>query len=302
MRTTNLIIITTILLLTTVITSCAPGQEITHDGLKVTVSILPEKYFVERVGGEYVSVNVMVGPGDSPHTYEPKSNQMTALSESDLYFSIGVDFEEAWMERISAANTDMQVIDISSSLEKMPMASGHQHGEEETSSESAEETGTLDPHVWTSPENVKAMSETIYKALVEADPAHQNDYQVNLENFLQDIDKLEDEIKTGLGNIQSNKFIVFHPSWGYFARDFGLEQIPIEIEGSEPSAQELAGIIEEAAEENAQVIFAQPEFSTKTAEYIANEINGRVILISPLEENWLENLQKVANSFAEALN
>jgi zinc transport system substrate-binding protein len=309
MRMKNLKIISIILLLATAITSCASGQEATSDGLQVTVSIVPEKYFVERVGGEHVAVNVMVGPGESPHTYEPKTSQMTALSESNLYFSIGVEFEDAWMERIAAANSDMEIIDISANLDKMAMTSEHHHEGEESSEEAHEEEheeehheeGNLDPHVWTSPENAKVMSETIYEALAEADPAHADEFQANLESFIEDIDKLEAEIESGLANIESTKFIVFHPAWGYFARDFGLEQIAIEIEGSEPSAQELAGIIDEAIEEDAQVVFAQPEFSTKTAEYIASEINGRVILISPLAENWLENLQIVADSFAEAL-
>ena len=155
--------------------------------------------------------------------------------------------------------------------------------------------------MWTSPENVKVMSETIYQTLSEIDPAHEADYAANLANFQQDIDDLEDEIEANLEGITSNKFIVFHPAWAYFARDFGLEQIAIEIEGSEPSAQELAGIIDEAKEENIQVVFGQPEFSTKTADYIAEEINGQVILISPLAEDWLENLRGVGTTFGEVL-
>ena len=266
----------------------------------VTVSILPEKYFVERIGGESVSVNVMVGPGDSPHTYEPKSDQMTALSHSALYFAIGVDFENAWMDRIAAANPGMKIVDVSAGLEKIPMTSHHHAGE--TAAAGSADTGELDPHVWTSPENVKAIAKTIYQALAESDPAHQAEYQTNLDAFLQDIDGLESDIQASLTNISSNTFIVFHPSWGYFARDFGLEQIPIEIQGSEPSAQELAGIIDEAKAENAKVIFGQPEFSSRTADYIAREINGQVILIDPLAEDWLENLRGVAKTFAQVLN
>lgn len=278
-------------------------EQTSNEQVNVTVSIVPEKYFVERVGGEYVTVNIMVGPGESPHTYEPKAEQMTALSESALYFSIGVEFDNVWMEKIAATNPDMQIVNLSANLEKIPMASSHDHeGEEaEESAEETEEEGSLDPHVWTSPENAKVMAETICQKLSEVDPAHETDYQANLATFQQDIDELEDEIEASLQGITSNKFMVFHPAWGYFARDFGLEQIAIEIEGSEPSAQELAGIIDEAKEENIQVVFAQPEFSTKTADYIAEEINGQVILISPLSEDWLENLRNVGSTFAEVL-
>ena len=262
-------------------------EQASDEPVNVTVSIVPEKYFVERVGGEHVNVNIMVEPGNSPATYEPQTSQMTALSEADLYFSISVPFEKSWMEKIAAANTEMQVVDISANLEKLSMSSS--------------KSGTLDPHVWTSPENVKVMSETIYQTLSEIDPAHEAEYAANLATFQQDIDDLEDEIEANLEGITSNKFIVFHPAWAYFARDFGLEQIAIEIEGSEPSAQELASIIDEAKEENIQVVFGQPEFSTKTADYIAEEINGQVILISPLAENWLENLRGVGTTFGEVL-
>jgi zinc transport system substrate-binding protein len=290
------------LLLAGMLAACAPAEKAASDQLNVTVSILPEKYFVERIGGDAVAVNVMVGPGDSPHTYEPKTDQMTALSKSALFFTIGVEYETAWMDRFTAANPDMQIIDLSAKLEKIPMVAHHHHEEgEHAGEEEDEEEGGLDPHVWTSPENVKSMSQTIYETLAAADPNHQAEYQANLETFIKDIDQLEADIRANLSGIDSAKFIVFHPSWGYFARDFGLEQVAIEIEGSEPSAQELATIIDEAKEENAKVIFGQPEFSTKTAEYIAQEVNGKVLLIDPLAENWLENLRAVSGTFGEVL-
>jgi len=289
------------LLLAGMLAACAPTEKAASDQLNITVSILPEKYFVERIGGDAVAVNVMVGPGDSPHTYEPKTDQMTALSKSALFFTIGVEYETAWMDRFTAANPDMQIIDLSAKLEKIPMVAHHHHGEGEHAGEEEEEEGGLDPHVWTSPENVKSMSQTIYETLAAADPDHESDFKANLDSFINDIDQLETDIRANLSRIDSTKFIVFHPSWGYFARDFGLEQVPIEIEGSEPSAQELATIIDEAKEENAKVIFGQPEFSTKTAEYIAQEVNGKVLLIDPLAENWLENLRAVSGTFGEVL-
>ncbi|MBU1932167.1 zinc ABC transporter substrate-binding protein [Patescibacteria group bacterium] len=293
-----------ILLMAVLASACspaAPAAADTNSQMNVTVSIIPEKYFVERIGGDLVNVNVMVGPGDSPHTYEPKADQMTALSQSAVYFSIGVEFESAWMERMAAANPEMQIVDISANLEKVPMTAHHHHEGEGEESEAEEEEGGLDPHVWTSPENAKMMSQTIFETLAAIDPAHQAEYQANLDGFVKDIDALEDEINANLSGLAANKFIVFHPAWGYFARDFGLEQIAIEIEGSEPSAQELAAIIDEAKEENVQVVFGQPEFSTKTAEYIAAEIGGQVILISPLAEDWLENLRAVSATFGEVL-
>jgi zinc transport system substrate-binding protein len=293
--------ILSILLLGVLAISCASSPSTSSEQVNVTVSIVPQKYFVKRVGGEHVNVNIMVGPGDSPHTYEPKAEQMTALSDADVYFSIGVEFENAWMDRIRDANSEMLIVDLSSNLEKIQMASHHHEHEEDEESPDHEEEGTLDPHVWTSPVNAGLMAETIYETLADIDPDNETDYKANLEAFQKDISELNTEIKTTLEGLDSNRFMVFHPSWGYFARDFGLEQIPVEIEGSEPSAQELAGIIDEAKEENVKVIFGQPEFSTKTVDYIADEINGEVILISPLAEDWLENLRGVGNTFANVL-
>jgi len=289
MKITNPTKLSLILLIGILLFSCSPSTSQSSDKLNVTVSILPEKYFVERIGGEYVSVNVMVGPGDSPHTYEPKPEQMISLSESSLYFRIGVEFEEAWMERITAANPQMKVVDISAGITKIPSV---EEGEE----------GKMDPHVWTSPKNVEIIAENIFQSLVQADPIHEKTYQANLDIFLQDISDLDQEIQTALGNVQNNKFMVFHPGWGYFARDYGLEQIAIEIGGSEPSAQELASLISQAKEDNIRVVFGQPQFSTKTADYIAQEIKGKVILIDNLAENWLDNMRTVAQTFAEVLN
>jgi zinc transport system substrate-binding protein len=272
--------------------------------LHVMVSILPQKYFVERVGGEYVDVGVMVEPGASPATYEPKPAQLKALSSAVAYFSIGVPFENAWLDKIAGANQEMMMVDTIAGVERMPMGA-HQHHDEEGDEEEAEgeqAEGVLDPHVWLSPELVKVQSQAIYEALIELDPAHEAEYKANLDAFIVDVDALEADIRETLSGRKSDKFMVFHPSWGYFARDFGLEQIPVEVGGQEPSAQELAHLIEEAKEEGIQVVFAQPEFSTRDAETIAQEIGGEVLLISPLAPDWLENMRQVAQAFADVLN
>jgi len=248
--------------------------------LNVTVSILPQKYFVERVGGEYVTVNVMVEPGASPATYEPKPGQLVALSKAAAYFSIGVPFENAWLDKIASANPDMLMVDTAAGIERV----GN------------------DPHIWLSPTLVKTQAQTIYEALVELDPAHEADYEANLDGFVADVETLDTDIRATLERLETKKFMVFHPAWGYFARDYGLEMIPIEIGGQEPSAAELAALVTEAQGKGIKVIFAQPEFSTEGAETIANEIGGEVLLISPLNPEWLDNLRKVAKTFAEVLS
>jgi zinc transport system substrate-binding protein len=248
--------------------------------MNVTVSILPQKYFVERIGGERVDVNVMVPPGASPATYEPKPEQLAALGKAAAYFSIGVPFESAWLDKIASANSEMRLVDTTRGIERVGQ----------------------DPHIWLSPTLVKTQAQTIYEALAQLDPAHKVEYKTDLDNFIADIDALDADIRKTLARVESRKFMVFHPSWGYFARDYGLEMIPIEVGGQEPSAAELAALIAEAKEGGIKVVFAQPEFSTRAAETIAKEIGGEVLLISPLAPDWLDNLRQVAETFAEVLS
>ena len=275
-----------VLAIAMILTGCGRSAGEQGDGedvLHVTVSILPQRYFVERIGGEHVSVNVMVEPGASPATYEPKPEQLRALNQADAYLSIGVPFEDAWLERIRAANPDMLLVDTTQGIERM------------------EVDGHPDPHIWLSPRLVKVQAATICDALVQLDPAHADDYRANLEAFQGEIDDLDAYIRETLAGVENRKFMVFHPSWGYFARDYDLEMIPIEVGGQEPSAAELAAIIERARAEGIEVIFAQPEFSTRQAETIATEIGGRVLLISALSPDWDNNLRQVAQTFAEVL-
>jgi len=262
--------------------------------LHVTVSIVPQVYFVERIGGEHVSATAMVVPGANPATYEPKPEQLKALSRSAAYFSIGVPFEAAWLDKIASTNPEMTMVDTIAGIERIPIDA---HGDDDHD----HAAGAPDPHVWLSPRLVKVQAQAIYEALVELAPEHAGAFQANLGTFLDDIDALESEVRETLSRIKTDKFMVFHPSWGYFARDFGLEQIAIEVGGQEPSAQELAALIEEARAEGIRVILAQPEFSTTDAETIAREIGGEVLLISPLAADWMENLRQVAATFAKVL-
>ncbi len=249
--------------------------------LNVVVSIVPQQYFVERIGGEHVDVAVMVPPGFSPATYEPRPEQLQTLSEAHAYVRIRVPFEEAWMDRIVSANEDMLIIDECTVIERI---------------------GGKDPHIWLSPQLVKTQAQTICDGLVELDPDHEADYKSNLATFLADLDELDADIQKTLSGLESHKFLVFHPAWSYFARDYALEMIPVQIEGSDPSAAEMVGLIQTAQENNIKVIFAQPEFSTESAETIAEEIGGQVLLISSLAPDWLDNLYRVADTFAEVLD
>ena len=257
--------------------------------LPISVSILPQKYFVERVGGQHVAVSVMVRPGQSPETYEPTSRQMTALARAQLYFSIGVPFEASWMTRILAANPALQIVPLQRGIALLPLtgASGEPAG--------------MDPHVWTSPQRVKVMAAGIRDALIKTDPTHRGDYDANEQAFRTELNTLDQNIRAILAPVKGKAFMVFHPAWGYFANDYGLRQIPIAAEGKEPGAKALAQAIELGKREGVKVIFVQTQFSRHTAETIAAAMGARVVGVDPLAENYPQNLLRVAHAFASAL-
>jgi zinc transport system substrate-binding protein len=276
--------------------------------LPVFVSIAPQKYFVQQIGKDLVTVKVMVPPGADPHAFEPKPSQMADLSKTRVYFAIGIPFEHIWLKKIAATNPGMTVVHTDKGIEKIPMAA-HHHDEKEAHHEEGEAHHEedshghreLDPHIWLSPPLVKIQARTIMSALQKMDPAHRATYQKNYQEFSTQIDRLDNALKAIFADKKGLPFMVFHPSWGYFARAYGLKQMAVEIEGKDPKPAQLKELIEHAKEEGIQVIFVQPQFSAKSAQLVAREIGGRVAVADPLAEDWLANLRRVADEFKAAL-
>ncbi len=268
--------------------------------VQVVVSIVPEKTFVEKIAKELADVTVMVAPGASPATYEPKPSQMKAIAKADLYFAIGVPFERAWLPRFAAQNPGMKIVDITEGIRKMPMDSHHHHGNRKSGIGNRETRHSLDPHVWLSPPLVKIQAKNIALALESVDPAHKDIYERNLKKFLQEIEQLDRELKKRLAPCRGSAMMVFHPSWGYFARTYGLRQIPIEIEGKEPKSKEIVRLIREAKEEGVRTLFVQPQFSKRSAEVIARSIGAKIVEADSLSADWSENLLDIAKKVCEA--
>ena len=264
--------------------------------INAVVSILPEKTFVEAIGGDKVSVSVMVLPGNSPHTYEPKPSQMKDVAKATLYFAIGVEFENVWLNKFRNLNTNMQVIDLSEGIQKLSIST---HPDAHNEDKTAHKHEGNDPHIWTDPENVKIIALHIYETLMQADPENKVYYKLNYEKFIALINQTDSKIKSILSSKEEGtKFMVFHPSWGYFAQAYGLKQLPVELEGKSPKPKELINLIKEAREEKISAIFTQPEFSDSIAKVMANELHIKVIKVSPLSPEWSENLINIANAIA----
>jgi zinc transport system substrate-binding protein len=276
---------------------CAP-QEAPASPLRVFVSILPQKYFVEKIGGNLVDVAVMVAPGASPHIYEPKPKQMVAVAKTDIYFAIGVPFETSWLEKIATTNPNMLVVHTEADIKKIAMKDHHHEGSESKQHHS----GIKDPHLWLSPPLVMIQARNILQAFLEVDPDHRSGYEKNYNSFIKELAVLDAEIRGAFsGKGKDVEFMVFHPAWGYFAQAYGLKQIAIEIEGKEPKPAELQSLIQYAKERGIKVIFVQPQFSWQSAQAIAKSIDGQVVFVDPLAADWAKNLRQVAARFKAAL-
>ncbi|WP_027367122.1 metal ABC transporter solute-binding protein, Zn/Mn family [Desulfocurvibacter africanus] len=287
-------ILTCFLLLTVLLASTLAQAE----AVEVFVSIVPQKYFVERIAGDLAEVSVMVLPGASPHIYEPKPRQLASLQSARAYFTIGDSFEQAWMPRLKAANPNLLLVATDNGVPKIPMAAhpqGEEHGQEANQADDAEhDHGGLDPHIWLSPKLVKIQAANILEGLKAVDPENAATYEANYQTFLSELDALDARIRAILAPARSKEFLVFHPSWGYFAQNYGLVQVPIEIEGKEPKPEELVELAGFASKHRIRVIFVQPQFSRATANVVAREIKAELIVADPLAGNWDRNLIQVA--------
>lgn len=259
--------------------------------INIFVSILPQKYLAERVGGKRVKVAVMVRPGLSPETYEPTPRQMAALAGAELYFRAAVPFESVWIKQIQNLNPRLRIVGCCNEL---ITSDPDRHDHEESNSDVVN-----DAHVWTSPENAIVLAGIIRDALVEHDPAAAYDYSANYLALVKDLKTLDAWIRQALAGIEQRYLIVSHPSWGHYARTYDLEQIAIERHGTEIRARELARLIEFARQKNIHTVYVQKQFNTAAAKILAREIDGKVVELDPLAEDYIENLRHVTRLIVE---
>ena len=251
--------------------------------IKVFVSILPQKYFVEKIAGNRLIVEVLVSPGKSPATYEPTPQQVTDLGNAKALFTIGVPFENAFLPEIHGTLKSLKIVDTSGSIKKRML-----------------EPETLDPHIWLSPSLVKIQAKNIYNALIEINPSGKSDYKKGYESLIKELDELTALLQKTLKPYAGSTLFVFHPAFGYFADEFGLNQVAIETGGKEPTPQKLTEIIEYAQKKGVKIIFVQPEFSQESAKKIAQAIGGTVIMLNPLNPDYINNLKSISTEIEKA--
>lgn len=291
-----------ILVMAAGLTQLCVGDLRANDRIPVYVSILPQQFFVQQIGKNMVDVQVMVPPGASPATYEPRPAQMTALGKTKLYFAVGVPFESVWLKKIIAVNPGMTVIHTDDGIQKRFMENhvceepgkhpegGHEHPHH-----------IPDPHIWLSPPLVMLQARSILVGLQRIDPVHQAAYAENYQAFISKLAVLDEQLRQLFADTENKRFMVLHPAWGYFAKTYGLSQVPIEIEGKDPKPAQLGKIIAYARQNALKVVLAQPQSSARFAEQVVKAVDGKVVYADPLSSEWESNLLEVARKIKAAL-
>ncbi len=251
--------------------------------LPVAVSVLPQKTFVEAVGDGAVEVQVMVGKGYNPATWQPTPRQLARLAHARLYVRAGVPFEKSWLPRFRTANPSMEVLDMREGLDLIPLQSGES-----------------DPHVWTDPRLVKRHAARLRDTLVRLDPANRHSYERGYADLARRLDALDAELAEKLAPLKGRHFLVFHPAWSYFARRYGLQQLSVEQEGKEPNAWTLARLIDQARALGIHTVIVQPQHSNATAKVVARALQAKLVEVDPLAEDYFGTMRRLAEVLSEA--
>jgi zinc transport system substrate-binding protein len=262
-------------------TGCVNSSQYSGSGnLSVAVGIPPLAEFAQAVGGDQVRVTVILPAGADPHTFEPTPQEVVEISRADLILAVGshLPFEDRLLEGFTGLQPAPAVVNLSEGITIMDR----------------------DPHDWLSIPNARTMVNTTAEAFCAKDPAHCGIFLANRDAYLSGLQEADNHIRATLAEARITTFLVVHPAWGYFAREYSLTELAIEEEGKEPSASELAAIVQTAQAIGVRVVFVEPQFSTREADILAAQINGSVEVLDPLAGDYVANLERVAHALQEA--
>ncbi len=257
--------------------------------IDVAVSIGPEVQWVNAVGGDKVNVTLMVPPSADPHTYEPLPGQLKQISNAKMYAEIGspLEFETNYMNKIEAANPHMLIVNCSEGVTLIPNTAEN-------------ESDTMDPHDWNDPKNAEIMVNNIYLGLVKVDPSDQAYFEKNRDNYEAQLEALDNYTTQTLKDKNGTNILIFHPAFGYYAKDYNLTQIAVMINDEEPSPQRIALLLNTAKADNIKVMYNEPQYDPSYMQSIASQVNGTVITVNDLDPNYIQNMKNTADAFAQA--
>ena len=275
-------------LLVTMLTAaggCGGERKNTDQGKpRIFVSIAPLEYFANRIAGDRITVNVLIGPGGNPHTYAPAPKQIVELNRGGLLLCAGSDFGRIISERLSWGEDKLRIVNLAADSH----ADDHHHHDE-------------DPHVWMSPRIAKTLADGVCEELCTLDPTGAEEYRKNLAELNADLDALDAKLAEILAPVKGKTFFVFHPAFGHLAEAYGLKQQAVESQGKSPGPKDVGNLIAQAKTAGVKTVFVQPQFSGRAATVIAEAIGGKVVRLDPLSGDYVNNLHHIAEELKKAL-
>ena len=265
--------------------------------VRIFVTVPPQAFLAERIGGEAVEVHTLVGKGQDPHTFEPTPRQAAALAGASLFFTVDIPFEKQLAAKVAASNRNLRIVDSTQGIVRLPLTETHHtaHAKDDHADNEA------DPHLWLATDNLRIMADNMAAALSTTMPERKEHWQKNLASLKQEISALDKRLTTTLAPHRGKTFYVFHPAFGYFAQAYGLKQKAVEISGKSPTPRQLTTLIRQARKDRVRTIFVQPQFDSRSADTVAQAINGAVVPIDPLDKEVLRNLAAIAGAIEQSL-
>ena len=267
----------------------------------ITVTLEPQRYFTEAIAGDKFKVVSMVPKGSSPETYDPTPQQLVDLAQSKAYFRIGyIGFEQTWTEKLTDNAPHLQFFDMSENVELILDDTHAHHHKDGHVHEGHTHAGGVEPHIWNSTINAQIIAGNILNALCAIDKANESVYMERYNVLIRQIEHTDSLICQMLSSPNADRaFMIYHPALSYFARDYNLNQIPIEAGGKEPSPAHLKSLINSCKKEKVRIIFVQPEFDRRNADLIAQQTGTRVVAINPLSYDWEEEMMNTARALVK---
>jgi len=297
-------IIILVIIISTIAAGCSGSEtenlEESNNKLNVIVSIEPQRTFVKKVTGELADINVVIPEGYSPANYQPSPKEIQNISSGEVYFSIGVESEKSFiLPKLEDLNKEIEFIDLQKKV--MEKYEALHIDEDDNDHDHDHEEGEIDPHIWLSPKRVVTIVEVVRDYMIENDEVNKEEYNENAKKYIQELNKLNEDLVDTFKELETKAFIIYHPAFSYFASDYGLQMVTIEEDGKEATAKRIQKVVDFAIENDIKVVFYQNEFDNSQANIIANEIDGEVVEVAPLSGNYIENMYQIRDKFAEVL-
>ncbi len=297
-------IIILFIMISTIAAGCSGSEtenlEESNNKLNVIVSIEPQRTFVKKVTGELADINVVIPEGYSPANYQPSPKEIQNISSGEVYFSIGVESEKSFiLPKLEDLNKEIEFIDLQKKV--MEKYEALHIDEDDNDHDHDHEEGEIDPHIWLSPKRVVTIVEVVRDYMIENDEVNKEEYNENAKKYIQELNKLNEDLVDTFKELETKAFIIYHPAFSYFASDYGLQMVTIEEDGKEATAKRIQKVVDFAIENDIKVVFYQNEFDSSQANIIANEIDGEVVEVAPLSGNYIENMYQIRDKFAEVL-